>query len=214
MTFNLIVGTVIAAGAWGAMFVPRRDGFWTRASLAATVIGVFALAAEPAVIGQLFDRRHWAGDVVVGILGGGALYVVFWVGEQALVIIAPKLAAEVGDLYTVRGRTRPGTIPVVVAIAGAGEELFFRGLLQRQAGVAVALAVYGAVHLWERKIILVVAALAGGVWWGVLLAWTGGLIAPVVSHVLWGLAIIVWRPARPTAWAQRTGGRFRAAFGR
>jgi len=214
VTLNLIVGTVIAAGAWGAMFVPRRDGFWTRAFLAAMAIGIFALAAEPAVIGQLFDRRHWAGDVVVGILGGGALYGVFWVGEQALVIIAPKLAAEVGDLYTVRGRTRPGAIPVVVAIAGAGEELFFRGLLQRQAGVAVGLAIYGAVHLWERKVVLVVAALVGGVWWGVLLAWTGGLIAPVVSHVLWGLAIIVWRPARPTAWAQRAGGRFRAAFGR
>lgn len=214
MTIKLAVGVVIAALAWGAMFALRRDGFWTRAAIASAVIGGYAAAVEPTVIGHLFDRRHWAGDIGVGLVSGAALYAVFWLGEQALVMVLPKLAAEVGDLYQVRGRTSVWFMPLVLTIAAPGEELFFRGLVQRQAGVAIALVVYGAVHVWERKAILVLAALIGGVWWGGLLVWTGGLIAPTVSHLLWCLMIIVWRPARPTAWAVSAGGRLRAHRGR
>ncbi|MDQ2725035.1 MAG: CPBP family intramembrane metalloprotease [Actinomycetota bacterium] len=214
MTIKIVLGVVLAAAAWGAMFVLHRDGFWTRAALAAAAIGTYAVAVEPAQIGHLFDRRHWAGDLAVGLASGALLYAVFWVGEQALVIVLPKLAAEVGELYSVRGQTKPWFMPLVLAIAAPGEELFFRGFLQHQAGVAIALIAYGAVHLWERKLILVLAALLGGIWWGALLTWTGGLIAPVLSHLLWCLAIIVWRPARPTAWAERAGVRLRAALGR
>lgn len=212
VTIKIVLGVILAAAAWGAMFVLRKDGFWTRAAVASAAIGIYAIAVEPTTIGHLFDRRHWAGDLGVGLVSGAVLYGVFWVGEQALVIVLPKLAVEVGQLYDVRGQTKRWFMPLVLAIAAPGEELFFRGLLQHQAGVAIALAVYGAVHLWERKLILVLAALIGGVWWGALLAWTGGLIAPIVSHLLWCMVIIVWRPARPTAWAERAGGRLRAAL--
>jgi hypothetical protein len=214
VTIEIVLGVILAAVAWGAMFVLPKNGFWTRAALAAATIGIYTVAVEPTTIGHLFDRRHWAADLGVGLAAGAVLYAVFWVGEQALVIVLPRLAAEVGDLYTVRGQTKPWFMPLVLSIAAPGEELFFRGLLQHQAGVAVALAVYGAVHLWERKLILVLAALIGGLWWGALLAWTGGLIAPLASHLLWVMMIVVWRPARPTSWAERAGVRVRAALGR
>ena len=44
-------------------------------------------------------------------------------------LILPSLAAEVGDLYSVKGQAHPGFMPLVLAIAAPGEELFFRGLL-------------------------------------------------------------------------------------
>ncbi len=195
------------------MFGLRQEGFWTRAALAGAAIGIYAVAVEPTTVGHLFDRRHWAGDIGVGVLSGLVLYAVFWLGEQALVIVLPKLAVDVGDLYAVRGQTKPWFMPVVLSIVAPGEELFFRGFLQHRAGIAIALAAYGAVHLWERKLILVLAALLGGVWWGALLSWTGGLIAPVVSHFLWCMMIIVWLPARPTSLAARLGVRVRGAVG-
>jgi membrane protease YdiL (CAAX protease family) len=209
VTLKLVFGVVLAAAAWGLMFGLRREGFWPRAAIAAAVIAVYAVAVEPTTMGHLFDRRHALADVGVGLASGVVLYAVFWVGEQVLVVILPRLAVEVGDLYSVRGRTRSWVVPLVLAVAAPGEELFFRGLVQRQAGVAVALVVYGAVHLWERKVILVLAAVLGGVWWGLLLTWTGGLIAPVASHLLWCLMILVWRPAKPAPWAERLGERLR-----
>lgn len=211
MTLVLVLGILLAAGAWGLMFALPRRRFWPRAAVAGAVIGAYAVGVEPAVMGRLWDRRHWPADLGVGVASGLVLYAVFWVGEQALVIILPRLAAEVGDLYSVRDQDRAWFPPLVLAVVAPGEELLFRGLIQHRAGVAIALAAYVAVHLWARKAILVLAALVGGAWWGSLLAWTGGLVAPVASHLLWCLMIIVWRPARPTAWAERAGRRLRGA---
>jgi hypothetical protein len=196
------------------MFAAGRRHFWTRAALAGAAIAIYTVAVEGHVIGHLLTRPRWELDLAVGVGSGLALYVVFWIGEQLLVIILPSLAAEVGDLYAVRGETRPAYVPLILLIAAPAEELFFRGLVQQRAGVAVALVVYGAVHLWERKVILVLAAVAAGAYWGALLNLTGGLVAPIVSHLVWAMLIIVWRPARPAAWASRAGGRVRAALGR
>lgn len=207
MTIKLIAGVILAAGAWAAMFAVPRRGFWTRAAVAAAIIAIYAVAVDPGAIGHQLDRPHWWADLLVGLASGVVLYLVFWIGEQALVVILPTLAAEVGDLYSVKGQAHRGLMPVVLAIAAPGEELFFRGFLWHRAGVAVGLIVYAAVHIPERKVILVVAALIGGIWWGALFSWTGGLVAPVASHLLWIFMIVVWKPARPAASVTRLADR-------
>ncbi len=214
MTIELAAGAVVAAGAWAAMFLGGRRRFWTRAALAAAVVAAYAVAVDAAGIGRLFAHGTWWPQVLVGLAGGAVLYGVFWAGEQVLVIVLPALAAEVGDLYRVRGETRAAYMPLVLAVAAPGEEIFFRGFVQHRAGIAVALVVYGAVHLPERKWILVIAALVGGAFWGALLTLTGGLIAPVVSHLAWDLAIVVWAPVAPAPWAVRAGAGIRRRMDR
>jgi membrane protease YdiL (CAAX protease family) len=211
VALTVAIGVVIAAAGWGAMFAAGRRHFWTRAALAGAAIAAYAIAVEPHVIAHLLTRPRWELDGAVGVASGVVLYAVFWIGEQVLVILLPTLAAEVGDLYDVRGETKPAYVPLILAVAAPAEELFFRGLVQQRAGIAIAVVVYGAVHLWERKVILVLAAVLGGLYWGALLSLTGGLVAPVVSHLVWAMLIIVWRPARPTARAERIGARVRAA---
>jgi membrane protease YdiL (CAAX protease family) len=100
-----------------------------------------------------------------------------------------------------------------LVLASLGEELFFRGLWQARTSFVVGLVVYAAVHVWERKLVLIAAAVLGGALWGGLLAWTGGLVAPVVSHVAWDLAIIFWKPVHPAARSQRWSARLRAISG-
>jgi membrane protease YdiL (CAAX protease family) len=211
---TVAVGVAVAAAGWGAMFAAQRHHFWKRTVVAAGAIAAYTVIVEPRTVGHLFARPRWELDVLIGVASGVLLYGIFWFGEQALVVILPSLAAEVGDLYDVRGETRPAYIPLVLAIAAPGEELFFRGLVQEREGLLVALVVYGAVHLWERKVILVLAAVAGGLYWGGVFDLTGGLVAPVVSHFTWCMLIIVWRPARPTDRARRVGVRFRAVLAR
>jgi membrane protease YdiL (CAAX protease family) len=193
-TLTVVIGVVVAALAWGAMFTLGQRLFWPRAAAAGAVIAVYAVAAGPDRIGRLFSHGSWSIEAAVGVVGGAALYVVFWIGQKLLVVVVPPLAVEVQDLYAVRGATRPATMVAVLTVAASGEELFFRGLLQARIGFLLALALYGAVHIWERKLILILAALAAGAWWGALFSLTGGLVAPVVSHLVWCLLIIVWRP--------------------
>jgi membrane protease YdiL (CAAX protease family) len=211
VTLTLIFAAVVGATAWGAMFAFDRRGFWRRAALAGAAVGIYAVAVQPRRIGDLFTTAHPLPDVGVGLLGAGLLYAAFWMGEQLLVILLPGLAREVADLYDLRGATKRRYIPLVLVLASLGEELFFRGLWQARTSFVVGLVVYAAVHVWERKLVLIAAAVLGGALWGGLLAWTGGLVAPVVSHVAWDLAIILWKPVHPAARSQRWSARLRSA---
>ena len=66
--------------------------------------------------------------------------------------------------------------------------------MQARAGLLVATLAYARVQIWERKVVLIVAALICGATWGALFAWRDTLVAPVLSHVVWDLAIMVFLP--------------------
>jgi membrane protease YdiL (CAAX protease family) len=135
-------------------------------------------------------------DVALGVAGAVVLYGVFWAGDALLGRWWPPVAAQVDALYALRSipTAEPLPIPAVLLLVGPCEELFWRGLVQARAGFVVALLCYAAVHVWERKVVLVLAAAAGGLFWGGLFDWRGTLVAPIVSHALWDLAVIVWFP--------------------
>ena len=198
MSVTVVAGVVLAAVAWGALFGFGRADFWTRAAVAGLVIGAYAIVVQRAELEDLL--RLTAADVAIGVVAAGVLYGVFWSGHAILRRWLPALAAQVDNLYDVRSVRRPARLPIaaVLLVVGPCEELFWRGLVQERAGFAVALAGYAAVHLWERKAVLVLAAVVGGAFWGALFAWRGTLIAPLVSHALWDLAIVVWRPLVPS----------------
>lgn len=190
----LVVGLVVAGLAWGALFGLGRDGFWTRALAAGVAIGAYGVVAQRSRIGDLL--RPTPADVALGVAGAGVLYGVFWAGHAVLRRWLPTTAAQVQELYQVRSIRTSGRLPIaaVLVVVGPAEELFWRGFVQERAGFVLALAAYAAVHLWERKATLVLAAAVGGAFWGALFAWRGTLVAPLVSHALWDLAVLVWFP--------------------
>ena len=188
----MIVGVALAAAAWGFLFVPPLDRFWRRAVVAGPVIGLYALVAQRGRLGELLEPS--AVEVGIGVAGAVVLYGVFRAGDRVLAGVAPALSAQVTELY----RVRAGAATPVLVVVGLCEELFWRGFVQNRAGFALALAGYAAVHLWERKPVLVLAAVVGGAYWGALFVWRDSLTASLVSHALWDLAIVVWFPLRKT----------------
>lgn len=194
MSVTVLVGLVVAALAWGALFGLGRAAFWSRAAVAGLAIGAYAVVAQRAVIGDLL--RPTVVDVAIGVAGAVVLYGVFWAGDAVLRRWLPATAAQVDQLYTVRSvpHSERLPIPAVLLLVGPCEELFWRGLVQARAGFLLALAGYAAVHLWERKAVLILAAVVGGAFWAALFAWRGTLVAPIISHALWDLAVVVWFP--------------------
>ena len=194
MSLTVVVGLVVAAVAWGVLFGLGRGAFWTRAAVAGLAIGAYAVIAQRATIGDLL--RPTVADVAIGVGAAVVLYSVFWAGQRILRRWLPTTAAQVDALYQVRSipTSERLPIPAVLLLVGPCEELFWRGLIQARAGFVLALAGYAAVHLWERKAVLVLAAVVGGAFWGALFAWRGTLVAPIVSHALWDLAVVVWFP--------------------
>ncbi len=194
MSVTVAVGLVVAALAWGLLFGLGRTAFWSRAAVAGLTIGGYAVVAQWATIGDLL--RPTVVDVAIGLAGAVVLYGVFWAGDALLRQWLPTGAAQVDELYQVRSAPRSERLPIpaVLLLVGPCEELFWRGLVQARVGYLLALAGYAAVHLWERKAVLILAAAVGGAFWGALFAWRGTLVAPIVSHALWDLAVVVWFP--------------------
>ena len=196
MNVAVVVGLVVAAVAWGALFGLGRADFWSRAAVAGLAIGGYAIVVQRDELQDLL--RPTVVDVAIGVAAAGVLYGVFWAGNAILRRWLPAVAAQVEALYDVRSVRRPARLPLaaVLLLVGPCEELFWRGLVQERAGFLLALAGYAAVHLWERKAALVLAALVGGAAWSALFAWRETLVAPVICHVLWDLAVVLWFPFR------------------
>jgi membrane protease YdiL (CAAX protease family) len=192
MDLTLAAGLALAVVVMGSMFLFGRRHFWARAAVAGTVIGVFGAVAQRDRLG---DDLHTApADVIVGVVAAALLYAMFWAGDEVLERAFPTLHREVQALYGLRS-SAPG-VPLLIAAVAVSEELFWRGFVQARAGLLVATLGYALVLVWERKLVLLLAAVVCGATWGALFAWRDSLVAPIVSHVLWDMAIMVFAPVR------------------
>jgi len=87
-------------------------------------------------------------------------------------------------------------------LIGPGEELFWRGFLQRRlqshkgpfTGLLLSTAVYTLVHVGSGNLMLVLAAGICGLFWGYLYLRTGSIVINVVSHTAWDIAIFLLLP--------------------
>ncbi|MCY2992878.1 MAG: CPBP family intramembrane metalloprotease [Planctomycetota bacterium] len=93
-------------------------------------------------------------------------------------------------------------LALIASVAGVGEELFFRGLLQHALteqigapygvwiGLVAASTVFGVCH-WLTHTYAVLAGLIG-VYLGALLLLTGNVLAPIVAHGLYDFVALVY----------------------
>ncbi len=106
-------------------------------------------------------------------------------------------------------RTSIAELAVISALAGIGEELMFRGLIQEglarwiggPVGVWIALVVasvlFGLLHPMNWAYVLL-AAIMGFLFGGLWIA-TGNLLVPIVTHALYDFLALIWlvRMQRP-----------------
>lgn len=104
----------------------------------------------------------------------------------------PLRTASIADLF------------LIAAASSVGEELFFRGWLQSEAGIVVASLLFGVAHVWGRDAIPygLYAAAMGFVLGGLFAYTEQGLWAPVLAHFvnnLVGLLALAygWLPEPP-----------------
>lgn len=190
----VVASVVVAFGAFAYMFALPRRGVWPRTWVAAGVVAATAVAGLVA-LGRLDEIAgpFTLTELAVGLGAGGAWLVATHVGYAVLTWMLPAFGDQVRDLYRLGDEDTASRMVGPIVAMGIAEELLFRGVLQGVGGIALALVAYTAVQVFERKWALALAALLGGVVWGALFAWRGGLVAPVVAHVVWtGMLTFVW----------------------
>ena len=131
-------------------------------------------------------RLEVAGAVVLGVLA--------WLVFLGLYLALRRVPLMEGALESVLGKAEAGNVGIVLALAlvnAVAEEAFFRGALPdamegRRAAI-VATGVYVLVTAASLNLALVAAAV-------VERRATGGVIAPILTHVTWSTLMLLALP--------------------
>lgn len=136
----------------------------------------------------------------VGVaLGLGAAALTFALGilVYRLIPAMRRIAEELAPSVVDGARMRD--LMLVSVFSGVGEEALFRGAVQQEFGLVVAAVAFGVLHVGpDRRYLLWTAwALLAGFLFGWLFLVTGGLLAPVLAHVLHNAATFaLWKHVR------------------
>lgn len=133
-------------------------------------------------------RRKLVGPVAVGLL----LVVTFWVLGGLTSWIGP--VENGADEIERNARAASGLLLAGLCLAGAAEELFYRGALFERVRLPVpttALA-HMVTTLPAGNVALTLAAGFVGVLLGLTRRTSGGWWAPAVSHVVWSFVTVAW----------------------
>jgi membrane protease YdiL (CAAX protease family) len=192
----MVLGAVAEAIGWTLVAVRGRS-VWHLMPWVLGAMGVAAAIALPPVAATRVD-----GDVaaIVGLGSGLVLYL----GTLAFVAVAvrvPRFRSSVASIYGEAAEVSVATSVVLsLAVMVPAEELFWRGLFQAHLDATWSAAV-GAVATWlayvavnsaSRRPPIVAGAIVAGALWAALAAWSGGMLASFVSHMLWtGLMLVL-----------------------
>lgn len=198
----------LAAVLFITLFRFRRLGpldFWAWLAMNIVLVVALSFAVDKGYgrrlkedIGTGFLRK--AG---IGIVSAMALYAVFAAGRAAALELFPFAAAGIGNVYALKSGVPLFRIVLLIGLViGPGEELFWRGFFQenagtgpgRTAGFILASLLYTSVHLASGNIMLILAAAVCGVFWSWLYLRFRSPLLNVVSHTVWDLLVFVIFP--------------------
>jgi len=206
---GLWVGIALAFVLWVVMFVIQPFNFWVLLTFSTSLLATIGFVlGRPLLLGREFTARN----VLIGVLLAALLYAVFYAGNQFLIMVSrlfptllPDRAGNIASVYANLGGLSPALVGLLLFFPiGFGEEVFWRGFVQRRLGerwsgrtaFLVTSLLYTAIHVPTGNPVLILAALTCGSFWGGFYWATGSLVPVLVSHMLWDPFIFVIMPIR------------------
>lgn len=185
--------------------IPETIDFWSLLAGGLMAWLILAMAMDrlfSRLIHGDFCEKTWSG-LALGVGSALLLYGVFLAGNIFLRKFFPSSAEHLASIYNLKMGSNQLRIGLFLGlIIGPGEELLWRGWLQRHwsarlgktGGLLAVSLLYALVHLPGRNPVLVLAALVCGLWWGFQYHKFNSLLSNVVSHVLWDLLVFLILP--------------------
>ncbi|WP_051317316.1 CPBP family intramembrane glutamic endopeptidase [Ectobacillus panaciterrae] len=194
--YNLLISLFLAYLLLAYSFHLTKT-FWPFFSLSLLIMIGLAYAQEGIVI----KRISWL-EISYGLVSGTLLYLIFALGKWLIVALQLPLLQSLTELYQIVSPRVWWHYLVLFAIIIPGEELFWRGYIQRRLtrviapslGILLSTLLYAAAHLSSGSLLLVIAALVGGVFWGGIYHRTGSIEMAILSHLMFDLLLLVLLP--------------------
>ena len=109
----------------------------------------------------------------------------------------------ISNVYAFKGDAEGIRIGLLMLlIIGPGEELFWRAFLQRhfqdrlgkRKGFILATVVYTGVHVLTGNLMLILAALVAGLFWGWMFMKYNSMVMNIISHTVWDISVFLLFP--------------------
>jgi len=210
---RVVTGVTAAGAGLLGVSLSTRPGSWqfyaTSAGVAATwVVGGFA--SGPLHLGwmQARDdslRRPVLTPVVTGVVAFGVFY-----GCALIAPNIPVLDRAIASVLTYADEGDDRLVLLTTLANGAAEEVFFRGALYAAIGqqhpVALSTGAYALATVPTRNPALVLAATVMGTLFAAQRRASGGIQAPVLTHLTWSALMLRYLPPlfHETAGADRS----------
>jgi membrane protease YdiL (CAAX protease family) len=201
---KVVTAVFVVIGAaclgWSLQIDPGNSTFYVATLVLAGIWTVGAFASGPLYLGRVARagshddlRRPVAGAIALGLLLAG----VFVVGG----LVVRQIPVIDRQVSSVLDHADQGVTPILLLITvvnGVAEELFFRGALYAAVPrhpVVWSTVAYVVATLATGNFMLAFAAILLGVVVGLERRASGGILAPILTHVTWSLTMLLALPA-------------------
>lgn len=178
---------------------PGDPAFYPAALGLAGIWAAGAFLAGPLRAGNAHTRAGGVARPIIQPIALGLLLLGVFLGAALVVARIPWLRAPVEELLL---HARVGALGVVLALTvlnGIVEELYFRGALYASLPPRYAVAgtsvLYTVTTIGTGVPLLVLAALLLGLVTGLQRRVTGGVLAPILTHITWSSGMLLLLPA-------------------
>jgi membrane protease YdiL (CAAX protease family) len=195
------VFVVLGAGVlgWSLQIDAGDSTFYVATLILAAIWTVGAFASGPLYLGRIADprrhddlRRPVLGAIVLGLVLAG----VFVVGALVVRQI-PLIDRQVSSVLDHANKGVTPMLLLITVVNGIAEELFFRGALYAAVPrhpVVWSTVAYVVATLATGNFMLAFAAILLGVVVGLERRASGGILAPVLTHVTWSSVMLFALP--------------------
>lgn len=150
-----------------------------------------------------FFSGNIAFNIFMGIFSALLLFAVFKAGNVVSRWIFDFAGSGIDSIYHFKGEASHLRIALLMLfVIGPGEELLWRGFFQKHfeerlgpwKGYITAALFYAAVHVATLNVMLILAALTCGLFWGFLYMRYRSLLMICLSHTVWDIAVFILFP--------------------
>lgn len=178
---------------------PGSTQFYVFTLVMAVIWTVGAFASGPLHLGRIALRDDYVRPVLTPFVVGAVLVGVFTAGGllvRSLSFLDP-LTAQIRDVLAYTDEGTLWVLALITAVNGIAEELFFRGASYAAVPkhpVVVTTVAYTLATLATGNVMLSFAAVLLGIVAGLERRASGGILAPIITHLTWSLSMLVVLP--------------------
>ena len=205
---GILLISVLAVAMFSPMFVLHQVGsfdFWWWMSTNLVILIGICFITDRGYIYLL--RKDFSENILkktgIGLLSALFLYLLFFAGNYLSRRWFDFAGSGIENVYAFKGDAAGIRIALLMMfVIGPGEEIFWRGYLQRKisartgkwAGLILALVLYTGVHIFTGNFMLIMAALICGLFWGWMYLKYESMLINVISHTVWDIVVFLLLP--------------------